>query len=223
MLLDPLIRHRRALHQIPELKFDLPLTQSYVLNALKGLGCAVSAVAGNGVLAYFDAGKDETVAFRADMDALPVSEATDCAFASHHPGQMHACGHDGHMAMLLTLAEWLSDAIHALPPQCPSDLPTRGGKRRGRRTGRLERLPRNLSRRARVRDPRGPRPARGRRRLAPRPAHGARPAKSILISRARRAMPQSPVRAATRSRPRLISFTAHTGRRSNCPRRSPAA
>ena len=54
-------------------------------------------------------GTGDAIAFRADMDALPVEEPEGCAFRSEHPGMMHACGHDGHMAMLLTLAHFLSE------------------------------------------------------------------------------------------------------------------
>jgi len=75
MYLDMLTRHRRALHRIPELKYDLPKTQTYVLDALEGLGCEITTAAEHGVLAYFDGGKPSTVAFRTDMDALPVAEA----------------------------------------------------------------------------------------------------------------------------------------------------
>ena len=58
--------------------------------------------------AFFDFGRDHSLAFRADMDALPVSEATGLPFASCHPGKMHACGHDGHMAIALELARRLA-------------------------------------------------------------------------------------------------------------------
>ena len=58
--------------------------------------------------AWFDFGCDKAIAFRADMDALPIDEKTGAEYASTHPGQMHACGHDGHMAILLELARRLS-------------------------------------------------------------------------------------------------------------------
>jgi hippurate hydrolase len=115
MFLDALIRHRRALHRIPELMYDLPETQKYVLGALAGLNCEISTVAGSGVLAYFDAGKPETVLFRSDMDALPVQENTLHNYPSAHPGRMHACGHDGHMATLIAFAEWVNDHVETLP------------------------------------------------------------------------------------------------------------
>ena len=58
--------------------------------------------------AWFGFGAEKAIAFRADMDALPIAEATGADYASRHPGQMHACGHDGHMAILLELARRLS-------------------------------------------------------------------------------------------------------------------
>lgn len=114
MLVETLARHRRALHKIPEIMFDLPETQKYVLDALAGLNCEITT-AGSGVLAFFDAGKKETVLFRSDMDALPVTENTHNDFPSEHPGRMHACGHDGHMAMLLAFAEWVDENVKTLP------------------------------------------------------------------------------------------------------------
>ena len=107
-MLETIRSHRRALHRIPEVWFDLPESQAYVLRQLSSLNAQVKPVAGNGVLAYFDAGRSETTAFRCDMDALPIQEATDLPFASQHPGRMHACGHDAHMATMLAFCEWLS-------------------------------------------------------------------------------------------------------------------
>jgi len=70
----------------------------------------IRVFAGTGIRAVFRGnGKGRVVAFRADIDALPVKEETGCAFASEHEGYMHACGHDGHMANLLTFAKWISD------------------------------------------------------------------------------------------------------------------
>jgi len=109
------ITHRRALHRIPELDSQLPKTAAYVHAALSPLNCAVSAPIPGGVCAFFDAGRPETVAFRADMDALPVTEATGLPYASVHPGRMHACGHDGHTAMALALAEHVSAHLAELP------------------------------------------------------------------------------------------------------------
>lgn len=99
---------RQALHRIPELDRDLPKTLAYLNTALSQLPCRVFAPMAGALCAFFDFGKDAAIAFRADMDALPVTENTSLPFASTHPGKMHACGHDGHMAILLELARRLA-------------------------------------------------------------------------------------------------------------------
>ena len=101
------INDRRALHQIPELELTLPKTAAYLKNALEPLRCALTYPMGDAICAFFDFGKSDAIAFRADMDALPIPEETGLPFASRHPGIMHACGHDGHMATLLELARRL--------------------------------------------------------------------------------------------------------------------
>lgn len=99
---------RRALHRIPELDRKLEKTMAYLAAALEGLDCRVFSPIPGALCACFDRGAASTLAFRSDADALPVQEETGLTFASTHPGQMHACGHDGHMAMLLELARRLS-------------------------------------------------------------------------------------------------------------------
>ena len=99
-----IIEDRRALHRIPELGRDLPKTVEYLENSLKKLNCTLLYPLEGSVCAYFDFGAQTAVAFRADADALPVTERSGASYASTHPGQMHACGHDGHMAILLELA-----------------------------------------------------------------------------------------------------------------------
>jgi len=104
LLAEAVVRDRRALHAIPELGFDLPRTTAYLEQALADLGLAPRRL-GGGLAA--DLGEDldrPLFAWRADMDALPIQEATGAAYASTLPGQMHACGHDGHMAIALGLA-----------------------------------------------------------------------------------------------------------------------
>ena len=113
-MLQTLTQYRRDLHQITELGFDLAETTAYVKRALALLDCAVFSPIPGAVCAYFDRGREETVAYRADMDALPVQEKTGAAYASRHPGRMHACGHDGHTSMLLGLAQ-LVNGQKALP------------------------------------------------------------------------------------------------------------
>ena len=102
-----IINDRRALHQIPELELTLPKTAAYLKNVLEPLKCALTYPMGDAICAFFDFGKEDAIAFRADMDALPIPEETGLPFASKHPGIMHACGHDGHMATLLELARRL--------------------------------------------------------------------------------------------------------------------
>ena len=103
-----IIEDRRALHRIPELDMDLPRTMEYLKNQLAGLNCVLFSPIGSSLCAYFDYGQDHAIAFRADCDALPIEEQSQADYRSRHPGCMHACGHDGHMAMLLELARRLS-------------------------------------------------------------------------------------------------------------------
>ena len=99
---------RHALHRIPELDRDLPETIAYLRSSLVGLNCKLFSPMEDSLCAFFDFGCPETIAFRADADALPIAEKTGAEYASAHPGKMHACGHDGHMAILLELARRLS-------------------------------------------------------------------------------------------------------------------
>ena len=110
--MSQIINDRRALHAIPELQWDLPLTAEYVKQTLSCLKCRVFSPVENAVCAFFDFGADKAIGFRADMDALPIGEMTGLEFASRHPGRMHACGHDGHMAIALELARRLDRKEH---------------------------------------------------------------------------------------------------------------
>lgn len=102
-----IIQDRRELHKIPELDRQLPKTIAYLEQALSNLKCRVFSPMEGALCAFFDFGAPKAIAFRAEMDALPVREETKLPFASTHPGKMHACGHDGHMAILLELARRL--------------------------------------------------------------------------------------------------------------------
>ena len=115
--LQELRRYRRDLHRIPELDFDLPQTIAYIEGVLAPLTCEVTHPCPSCVCAFFDAGVGavHATAIRADMDALPIAEATGAAFASTHPGKMHACGHDGHMAMALAAATFVDRTIREQP------------------------------------------------------------------------------------------------------------
>ena len=107
-----IIEDRRALHKIPELNVWLPKTMAYIQSSLAGLKCRILPGTDGSLCAYFDFGAERTIAFRADCDALPIEEQTDVPWASTHPGRMHACGHDGHMAILLELARRLDKKEH---------------------------------------------------------------------------------------------------------------
>ena len=109
--LNELIEHRRNLHRIPELGNQEVETKKYLLECLSRFQPdELTEMLDTGIRCVFRGnGTKEAIAFRADMDALPVEEPEGCAFRSEHEGKMHACGHDGHMAMLLTLAHFLSE------------------------------------------------------------------------------------------------------------------
>ena len=107
--MEQIVKDRRALHRIPELDRALPETIGYLKNVLSGLNCRVFAPMDSALCAWFDFGRADAIAFRADMDALPICEKGGGDYASRHPGKMHACGHDGNMAILLELARRLSE------------------------------------------------------------------------------------------------------------------
>ncbi len=103
------IRWRRAIHRRPELAFQEHETAAFIAETLETIGLeVVTGIAKTGVVAHVTGGRPgPTVALRADIDALPITEATGLEFASETPGQMHACGHDAHTAMLLGAAQVL--------------------------------------------------------------------------------------------------------------------
>jgi amidohydrolase len=105
------IGNRRALHQIPETGFNEVKTAAFVAAQADRIGLKVrTGVAGTGVLGLLETGRPgPTLMIRADMDALPIAEETGLPFASTHPGCMHACGHDAHMAMALGAAAVLTE------------------------------------------------------------------------------------------------------------------
>ena len=110
-----LIEFRRDLHQHPEPGFGEVRTAARVTDRLRSAGLAVrTEIAGTGVVASRGGRRGRTILFRADMDALPLTEETGAPYASRNPGYMHACGHDGHTAMLVEAAEMLHEAA-ALP------------------------------------------------------------------------------------------------------------
>jgi amidohydrolase len=103
---------RHDLHRRPELQFDVHQTSGFVADLLRSFGCdeVVEGIGGTGVVGVITGRPgSRAVGLRADMDALPITEATGAPYASTVPGKMHACGHDGHMAMLLGAAKHLAD------------------------------------------------------------------------------------------------------------------
>ena len=104
---------RRQLHQNPELQFDVHETAAFVADQLKAFGCdeVVTGIGRTGVVGVIrgSQGDGRTVGLRADMDALPIRETTGKPYASRNAGRMHACGHDGHTAMLLGAAKYLAE------------------------------------------------------------------------------------------------------------------
>lgn len=113
--LNQLREWRKNLHQIPELGLELPETRDYLHSQLEQLECEISHPIEYGLAAFFDGGKEKTIAFRTDMDALPVIEKSDYPYPSQKPGRMHACGHDGHMSNMLLLAGRINEIYQDLP------------------------------------------------------------------------------------------------------------
>ena len=110
---DEIVGWRRHLHAIPELNFDLHQTAAFVADRLAAFGCDAvdTGLAKTGVVGIIKGrlGDGPTVGLRADMDALPIHERTGLSHASRNAGAMHACGHDGHTAMLLGAAKYLAE------------------------------------------------------------------------------------------------------------------
>ena len=106
-----LTKLRRDIHQHPELAFEEHRTAKLVAETLRELGIEVeTGIAGTGVVGTIQKGRgNRAIGLRTDLDALPIHEANDFSHASKHPGKMHACGHDGHTAMLLGAAKYLKE------------------------------------------------------------------------------------------------------------------
>ena len=110
---DEIAEWRRDLHMHPELQFDVQRTAGIVAEKLRAFGCdeVVEGIGRTGVVGIIKGRSNashKTVGLRADMDALPIEEASGRPWASKTPGKMHACGHDGHTAMLLGAARHLA-------------------------------------------------------------------------------------------------------------------
>jgi hippurate hydrolase len=113
-LADEITTWRRDFHENPELLFDVHRTAGIVAEKLKSFGCdeVVTGLGRTGVVGVIKGRSDNSgrvIGLRADMDALPIEEATNAPHKSKVPGRMHACGHDGHTAMLLGAAKYLAE------------------------------------------------------------------------------------------------------------------
>ncbi|MDI3336232.1 M20 aminoacylase family protein [Defluviimonas aestuarii] len=113
-LLPEITEWRRDIHENPELLFDTHRTAGKVAGLLRDFGCdeVVEGIGRTGVVGVIKGRSDtkgKVIGLRADMDALPIIEATGLHYASKTPGKMHACGHDGHTAMLLGAAKYLTE------------------------------------------------------------------------------------------------------------------
>ena len=107
LIKDNLIKYRRTIHSNPEVGQELPKTKAYVIDRLKEMGYEPEEICESGIVATISGNKEGKVfLLRADMDALPMQEATECNFKSNN-GCMHSCGHDMHTAMLLGAAKLL--------------------------------------------------------------------------------------------------------------------
>lgn len=106
--------YRRKLHQIPEVAFKEYKTHDFLVRTLNKIGFQTRTYLETDVIVYIDKKAPKTIAFRSDIDGLPQEEKTEVSFKSTHEGHMHACGHDGHMSMLLEFAHYLKDHLETL-------------------------------------------------------------------------------------------------------------
>lgn len=109
-----IVAWRRDLHRHPEIMYETRRTASIVAQKLTEFGCdeVVEGIGRSGVVGLIKGSADtrgRVIGLRADMDALPMQEATELPYTSATPGSMHACGHDGHTAMLLGAAKYLAE------------------------------------------------------------------------------------------------------------------
>ncbi len=111
---DEIIKWRRDIHENPEILFETHRTSALVAEKLQAFGCddVVTGIGRTGVVGVIHGKSDKSgkvIGLRADMDALPIHEQTGLDYASKTPNAMHACGHDGHTAMLLGAAKYLAE------------------------------------------------------------------------------------------------------------------
>ena len=116
-ILPELIELRHDLHANPELGYEEHRTSEVVQGQLAAAGVEFAAglAGGTGILGHLPGDADQAVGLRADMDALPITEQTGCAWSSTNDGVMHACGHDGHTTILVGAARVLSALAAGTP------------------------------------------------------------------------------------------------------------
>jgi amidohydrolase len=114
---EEIVQIRRHLHENPELSFKEEKTAQYIIDFYKGKGVSIQTNVGNGlgIIVTIEGGKPgKTIGLRADFDALPITEEAEVPFRSKNEGVMHACGHDGHTAYLLVLADCINELKDSL-------------------------------------------------------------------------------------------------------------
>ena len=107
--MSTLIEDYKNLHKIPEEGFKEFKTHKYIKESLEKLNCIIFELNPTGLIAFFNFNYHSTIAFRCELDGLPITETTNLDYKSTHKGFMHACGHDGHMAILLEFARRIKD------------------------------------------------------------------------------------------------------------------
>ena len=107
--MSTLIEDYKYLHQIPEEGFKEYKTHKYIVEELEKLDCLIFELKPTGIIAFFNFNSKSSIAFRCELDGLPINETNNFKYKSLHQGFMHACGHDGHMAILLGLARKLNN------------------------------------------------------------------------------------------------------------------
>ncbi|WP_434361136.1 M20 family metallopeptidase [Parasalinivibrio latis] len=112
-LVTNMVQWRHHLHRFPECGFDIPLTSDFIANELESVGIKViRGIGKTGMVGVLSRGQSSrSIGFRADMDALHINEMNNFEYCSVHSGKMHACGHDGHSAMLLGAAHYIAQNL----------------------------------------------------------------------------------------------------------------
>ena len=109
-------KYRRDLHQIPEIGFKEYETKEYILNNIKKEKSQIIEIGETSFGVYFNLDKENTICLRSELDALPIEEKNEVDYKSNHFNMMHACGHDGHIAILLSLINDIE--LELIKPKC---------------------------------------------------------------------------------------------------------